>query len=221
MSTRARRRADKQGPFPGGSRDLSQQSRDLAMISRSRHDLAAALLLISTNPTLAQLSFASGLEATLIHTRVAKSYDHRLDIVCEKGTVQVTNPLPGDEPLSFSSRFHDSYIAQMDTFVNKICTGDVSPNISLERTQFLESLSEVSCPTHTHSVSPVFAAPTLILERPSHLSLLSASFPTPVPTQAPTSAAIPSRMRDGLQRSLSPSIGVRGFSEGGWCGSQA
>jgi len=34
------------------------------------------------------MSFKSGVEATFIHTRVAPSYDHRLDITCEKGTIQ-------------------------------------------------------------------------------------------------------------------------------------
>eukprot|EP00966_Prymnesium_polylepis_P197960 4587141-Prymnesium_polylepis.1 len=35
------------------------------------------------------MEFRNGLDATLIHRRIAPSYDHRLDIVCEKGTIQV------------------------------------------------------------------------------------------------------------------------------------
>jgi len=90
------------------------------------------------------MSFKSGVEATFIHTRVAPSYDHRLDITCEKGTIQVVNPPRGEKPMTFRQRFDDSYIAQMSYFLLKVRSGDVQPNITLERTQMLESLSE-SC----------------------------------------------------------------------------
>ncbi|KAL3927975.1 MAG: hypothetical protein SGPRY_002589, partial [Prymnesium sp.] len=88
------------------------------------------------------MSFKSGLQANFVHTRIASSYDHRLDITCEKGSIQVVNPARGEAPISFSERFHDSYVAQMDWFVKKVVSGDSKPNITLERTLFLESLSE-------------------------------------------------------------------------------
>jgi len=96
-----------------------------------------------------RMAFPSGLEATFIHTRIASSYDHRLDITCEKGSIQVTNPPRGEAPISFSERFHESYILQMDEFVHKVRSSDVTPNITLERTQLLEGLVE-ACDVSAH-----------------------------------------------------------------------
>jgi len=96
-----------------------------------------------------QMSFKSGVEAMFVHTRVAESYDHRLDIVCEKGTISVTNPPREEEPLSFAMRFHESYINQMSYFISKVVKGDTAPNISLVRTQFLEGLTE-ACESSAH-----------------------------------------------------------------------
>ena len=90
-------------------------------------------------------AFPSGLTATFVHTRIAKSYDHRLTIVCEGGTIEVSNAdLVDGKPITFAERFQDSYVAQMDFFVRKVQTGDVAPNISFERTRFLEHLSELA-----------------------------------------------------------------------------
>ena len=63
----------------------------------------------------------SGLTATFVHTRIAKSYDHRLTIVCEGGTIEVSNAdLVDGKPITFAERFQDSYVAQMDFFVRKV-----------------------------------------------------------------------------------------------------
>jgi len=90
------------------------------------------------------LSLKSGAVATLINARVALSYDHRLDIYCEQGVVQVHNPSESAVGVSFAERFADSYHAQLAAFVDGVhawAKGEPAvPNMSLERTMYLARL---------------------------------------------------------------------------------
>jgi len=91
-----------------------------------------------------QLSLKSGAVATLINARVAPSYDHRLDIYCEQGAVQVRNPNESAVGVSFAERFADSYHSQLAAFVDGVhawAKGEPAvPNMSLERTLLLARL---------------------------------------------------------------------------------
>ena len=85
------------------------------------------------------LDFRSGATAHLISCRASESYDHRLDIYCERGFVQVTNPF-AEAGVTFAQRFDESYHAQLGSFVGRLAAADFAPNISLERTVYLEAL---------------------------------------------------------------------------------
>jgi len=100
----------------------------------------------------------SGVRATLINGRIAPSYDHRLDIYCEKGIIQVLNPSgEGAIGVAFHERFKQSYIHQMEAFVHSVAGATAASavaalatpaalasveltNLSLERTRFLARL---------------------------------------------------------------------------------
>lgn len=69
------------------------------------------------------ITFENNVRASLIHSRYADSYDQRVNIICETGTIQVTNPITEnhpDYPISFNYRYNESYINQMKSFINLV-----------------------------------------------------------------------------------------------------
>lgn len=120
---------------------LNDEPRMLRATATTSHDDRAAGMWELSE---VHLSMQSGATATLINCRVSDSYDHRLDIFCEKGIVRIANP-DGPTGLSFAQHFEKSYHAQMESFVQRIRSfreGEekVHHNVSLERTKFLEHI---------------------------------------------------------------------------------
>jgi len=95
-----------------------------------------------------ELTLRCGAVATLINARKADSYDHRLDIFCEHGAVQVSNTSTADG-VSFAERFEASYHAQLASFLEAArdalghgkSEGHLGPNnLSAERSALLDRL---------------------------------------------------------------------------------
>ena len=66
-------------------------------------------------------TFENGVKATFIHSRHSDSYDQRVNVICEKGTLQVKN-LDNTylNAISFSDRYNNSYIKEITSFINSI-----------------------------------------------------------------------------------------------------
>ena len=76
---------------------------------------------------------------TLVHSRHSESYDQRVNVFCETGTLQIKNPTFKNK-ISFAQRYHESYINQMANFLNKILNKDTVSNIELEHAIHIETI---------------------------------------------------------------------------------
>ena len=65
------------------------------------------------------LILENGTRGTLVHSRYSESYDQRVNVFCETGTLQIKNATFKNK-ISFSERYRESYINQMTDFLNKI-----------------------------------------------------------------------------------------------------
>ena len=89
------------------------------------------------------LVLENGTLGTLVHSRHSETYDQRVNVFCETGTLQIKNATFKNK-ISFSERYRESYINQMREFLNKILINNIKPNIELEHAIHIEEVLEVN-----------------------------------------------------------------------------
>jgi len=94
------------------------------------------------------INFENGVKATFIHSRHSDSYDQRVNVICEKGTLQVKNNYNSvSSSISFSDRYHTSYINELTEFLQKVnnySNEEISNNITYGEAVYIEKVLDAA-----------------------------------------------------------------------------
>ena len=88
------------------------------------------------------LKFSGGRMGYIMNSRIATSYDQRIEALGDKDARFVTNPI-SDNPLTFAERYAESYVIEAREFLEKVKSGDLSPNLDFDYSLKLENLLSI------------------------------------------------------------------------------